>query len=314
VGAREPRICVVGGANIDLMAKVRRLPAAGETIYAGSFQIDCGGKGSNQAVMAARLGGRVTLVAKLGRDMFGERAFTNYERLGIATSCVFWDPARPSGVASILVDEAGRNSIVYVPGANFALSPDDVRAAREAIRNADVLVCQLEIPVESTVEALCVAKSAGKTTIFNPAPAGPVPPDFLPLCDVVVPNEIEAEALTGLSVDTVEAAAEAARRLRAAGAPAAVVTLGARGALVADPDGTANIPGIPVQAVDTTGAGDVFIGTLAYALGRGETLRRASRLANAAAALSVTQAGTQSSFPSRDEVDRFAARHEVNET
>ena len=134
--------------------------------------------------MAARLGGRVTMVAKLGRDMFGERVFTNYERLRIATSYVFWDLARPSGVASILVDEAGRNSIVYVPGANFALSPDDVRAAQEAIRDADVLVCQLEIPMESTVEALRISKSAGRTTIFNPAPAGPVPPDLLALCGV----------------------------------------------------------------------------------------------------------------------------------
>jgi ribokinase len=307
--AVEPWICVVGAANTDLIATVRRLPALGETVYAESFQTDCGGKGSNQAIMARKLGARVTMVARIGRDVFGERAFRNYERYGIDTSCVVWDEVRPSGVASILVDEQGRNTIVYAPGANFGLTPQDIQAARPLITQADVVICQLEVPPEVTDEALRTAKSSTRAlTILNPAPAAPVPSELIALCDVVVPNEIEAEAVTGIRVGVLGDAEAAGRRLLGAGAAAAIITLGARGAVVADRDGTAHIPGIPVEAVDSTGAGDVFIGTLAYFLGRGEALRRAARLANIAAALSVTKAGTQSSFPSRPEINAFAGR------
>ncbi|HLW48093.1 MAG TPA: ribokinase [bacterium] len=256
----EPRICVVGAANIDLIANVRRLPVLGETVYADSFQTDCGGKGSNQAMMARTLGGRVTMVAKLGRDIFGERVFTNYGQHGIDTSCVSWDEERSSGVASILVDAEGRNAIVYSPGANFGLTPADIRAARSAIETADVVVCQLEVPLDATAEALRTAKSGGRAvTILNPAPA-------------------------------------------------AVVTLGARGTLLVDRDGTAHVAGVPVTAADSAGAGDAFIGTLAYFLGRGEPLLRAARRANVAAALSVTKAGTRSSFPTRADVDELARR------
>lgn len=307
---REPRICVVGATNIDLIAKVPRLPAIGETLPAHSFHIDCGGKGANQALMARGLGARVTMVTKLGRDVFGERALRNYEEHGIETAFVSWDEQRGSGVASILVDDQGRNAIVYVPGANAGLSPGDIHAARDAIAEADALVCQLEVPLETTVEALRIAKSCTRpVTVFNPAPGRRISTEVLALCDVVVPNEIEAEALTGIAIVTLDDAGTAARRLLDAGAAAAVITLGARGALVAGRDGTVHVPAVPVDAIDSTGAGDAFIGTLAYFLGRRAPLRRAAHLAGAAAALSVTRIGTQASFPSRAEFDRFAGLH-----
>ncbi|MHB8730220.1 MAG: ribokinase [bacterium] len=306
---REPRICVVGATNIDLIAKVPRLPRLGETLPAESFQVDCGGKGANQAVMARRIGARVSMVTRIGRDVFGERAFKNYEEQGIETAYVAWDEERPSGIASILVDDRGRNAIVYVPGANFGLSPADVRAARDAIGRADAVICQLEVPLETTAEALRTARRCRRPlTIFNPAPAGPISDDLIALCDVIVPNEVEAEAITGIAVRTLDDARAAARRLLDAGTSAAVITLGARGALVAGRSETLHVPALPVDAVDSTGAGDAFIGTLAYFLARAEPLSRAARLATAAAALSVTKIGTQASFPSRAEFDEFAGR------
>ena len=306
---RAPRLCVVGATNIDLIAKVSRIPAIGETLPAEAFHVDCGGKGSNQAVMARRLGAHVTMVSRVGRDVFGERAVRNYEDRGIDTTFVSWDEAEPSGVASILVDGEGRNAIVYVPGANFALTPDHVRAAGEAIAQADAVVSQLEIPPRTTEEALGLARRARRpVTILNPAPAGPISDALIGVCDVIVPNELEAAALTGIPVATPEDAAAAARRLIRRGARAAVITLGAGGAVVADGDGALHIAGLAVDAVDTTGAGDAFIGTLAYMLAGGAPLRAAARRANVAAALSVTKIGTQASFPSRAEVDACAAR------
>ena len=210
---RAPRICVVGATNVDLIAKVPRIPAIGETLPAEAFHIDCGGKGSNQAVMAGRLGARVTIVSRVGRDVFGERAVRNYQDRGIDTAFVSWDETEPSGVASILVDGEGRNAIVYVPGANFALTPAHVRAAGGAIAQADAVVSQLEIRQETTEEALRIARRARHPiTILNPAPAGPLSEALIGLCDVIVPNELEAAALTGIAVRTPADAAAAARR------------------------------------------------------------------------------------------------------
>lgn len=306
---RVPRICVVGATNVDLIAKVSRIPAIGETLPADAFHVDYGGKGSNQAVMARRLGAHVSMVSRVGRDVFGERAVRNYEDRGIDTAFVSWDGMEPSGVASILVDGEGRNAIVYVPGANFALTPEHVRAAGDAIAQADVVVSQLEIPPQTTEEALSLARRVRRpVTILNPAPAGPISDALIGVCDVIVPNELEAAALTGIAVGTSGDAEAAARRLIGRGAQAAVITLGADGAVVADGDGALHIAGLPVDVVDTTGAGDAFIGTLAFMLGGGVPLRDAARRANIAAALSVTRIGTQASFPSRAEVDAFAER------
>jgi ribokinase len=305
----EPRICVIGATNIDLIATVPRLPAVGETLPAESFHVNCGGKGSNQAVMARALGARVTMVSRIGRDVFGDRALRNYEERGIETAFVVRDGEHPTGIASILVDAEGRNAIVYVPGANSALSPADVRAAGAAIAGADAVVSQLEIPLPSTAEAFRLAAQARRpVTILNPAPAALLPRELVALCDVIVPNQLEAQMITGIAVRGPEDARAAARRLLEAGAKAAVVTLGGQGALVADRDGDAYIEAVRVDVVDSTGAGDAFIGTLAYALARREPLRRAARLASAAAALAVTRIGTQASFPSRAELERFTAR------
>lgn len=291
---------------MDLLAKVPRLPKLGETLVGHFFHLGCGGKGANQAVMARKLGARVTMVTKLGKDMFGDYTFKNYQQQGIDTTFVLWDEKNFSGVAPILVDDEGRNVIVIVPGANFGLTVDDVRAARDAITGADVVVCQLEVPVEATAEALRIAKGAGRPiTVFNPAPGQPLSPELVGLSDVIAPNETEAEIITGVTIRTVDDARAAARRLIEAGAPAAIITLGERGALVADRNGATHVPALSVNAVDSTGAGDAFIGTLAYFLALREPLQRAVHLANAAAALSVTRVGTQVSFPSRAELDGF---------
>lgn len=304
--SREVWISVVGSCNIDLTTTVPRLPRAGETLLGRHFLMTYGGKGANQAAMARKLGARVTMVAKVGNDLFGEYTRANLRDLGVDTTFVTRDTIQVTGVASILVDDDGRNVIAIVPGANFALTPEDVRAARDALAGADALVCQLEVPLAVTLEALRLAKAQGRAvTVFNPAPGQPLPPELVQLCDVVVPNETEAEAITGVAVHDLEDARVAAHRLLQAGARAAVVTLGDQGALVADQEGTTHIPALRVTAVDSTGAGDAFVGTLAYSLARGHPLREAARLASVAAALSVTRLGAQVSFPVRGELEEY---------
>jgi ribokinase len=301
------RVCVVGSSNIDLTFRAARLPRPGETLPGHGFQLGFGGKGANQAVMAARLGAQVRMVSRVGRDVFGEQTLAHYRAEGIDTSHVRADAERPTGVASIVVDDAARNCILVVAGANGALSPDDVRAAAEAIRGADVLLCQLEVPVETTAEALRLARSAGVRTVLNPAPALPLPDELLALADLCVPNETEVEALTGLPAGALPEAEAAARALRRRGPRTVIVTLGQRGALVVEEQSAQQVPGMEVEAVDTTGAGDAFIGALAVALADGRALTEAVRRANALAALSVTRPGTQTSFPRRAEAEAFLA-------
>ena len=297
-----PRICVVGSANMDLLSKVTRIPKTGETLVGHYFYMGCGGKGSNQAAMAAKLGAEVTIVAKLGRDSLGQIILNNYEDLGIETSYVSWDDKNFSGVAPILVDDQGRNIVVVVPGANLALSPEDVRKASDAIQIADVVVGQLEIPVESTLEAFRIAKTGGVPTILNPAPASSIPDELVRLSDIFAPNETEAHLMTEMEVDTLEQVEEAARALMARGPDAVIITLGDRGAFLLDDEEATHFPVPEVNAVDTTGAGDAFIGSLAYFLGLGYPLRQAIERANGIATLSVMNVGTQVSFPTREEV------------
>ncbi len=303
-----PKICMVGSSNIDLIARTPRLPEPGETIVGTLFQMGYGGKGANQAVMAAKLGAQVTAVTKLGRDVFGEDTLKNYRGQGIDTTYVMFDDERFSGVAPIWVDErTGQNTIIIVPGANMGLSPTDARTASAAIRAADVLICQLEIPIETTLEAFRIAKeNDGKTlTVFNPAPApaDPLPDELLRLTDVLAPNETETTILTGMTVETLEQAAAAAQVLSKRGPRTVIITLGERGALFVDGNQPAqHVPARQVQAVDSTGAGDAFIGSLAYFLATGCSMRVAVERASTIATLSVLRHGTQSSFPSRDEV------------
>ena len=309
MSTKPPKVCVVGSSMIDLISKVPRLPKLGETLVGHAFHMGYGGKGANQAVMAAKLGAQVTMVNKLGRDVFGEGTLKNYREQGIDTTHVMFDETRFSGVAPIFVDDNAQNFIVIVPGANLGLSPTDVQAAREVILAADLLVCQLEIPVETTLEAFRIAKSGRVRTILNPAPAAPIPDELLRLTDICAPNETETELLTGMPVQTLEEAEAAAQMLRSRGAEVVILTLGERGALLVEGAGVEHIPAIKVDAVDPTGAGDAFIGSLAVYLGEGLPLRDAIRRANVVAALSVTRIGTQISFPERAEADAFLEQH-----
>jgi ribokinase len=294
----QPKICVVGAANLDLISYVPRLPHMGETLHGTRFHMGYGGKGANQAVMAAKLGGDVAMVTKLGRDIFGENTLKNFESWGVDTQHVLFTDQAFSGVAPIAVDPEGHNSIIIVTGANDLLTPEEIEAARSTIAAAQILVCQLEIPLEITLAALRVARQEGVTAIFNPAPARPdLPEELYQLSDIFCPNESETELLTGLPVNSLEEAEAAARVLLERGAGTVILTLGERGSLLVTADDSTQVPATPVKALDTTGAGDAFVGSLAYFLAAGKPLTEAMRRANHIAAISVQSSGTQTSFP-----------------
>jgi len=304
-----PNICVVGSANMDLIARVPRLPRLGETLHGHSFHLVYGGKGANQAVMAAKLGAHVSMVARVGHDVFGEGMSRNFQSLGIDTTHVIVDADHSSGVAPIFVDDHAQNVIVIIAGANGALAPADVQAARQTILDSSAVVCQLEVPIETSLEAFRVAKSGGVCTILNPAPAAELPAELLALTDICAPNETETEILTGLPVRTQEEAVAAAHVLLRRGLQTVIITMGERGVLYVDAQTTMHLDALKVNAVDPTGAGDSFIGSLAVYLGEGLPMPQAIRRANAVAALSVTRIGAQVSFPTRAEVDAFLAEH-----
>jgi ribokinase len=298
-----PKVVVVGAANIDLISYVPRLPDLGETLHGTTFAMGYGGKGANQAVMAAKLGADVTMVAKLGRDVFGQGTLANFRRWGVDTRFVASTDGAASGVAPIFVDPAGNNAIVIVTGANDLLTDGEIDEARPAMAEAGVVVCQLEIPVETTQKALRAARAEGTRTVLNPAPARPdLPDELLQLSDVFCPNQGEAGLLTGRQVRTVDDAAKAARTLMDRGAGSVVVTMGDQGCVVVTDGATEHVPAVPVDAVDSTGAGDAFVGALAYLLAAGKPLATSAMLANDVAALSVLGKGTQSSFPDRGDL------------
>jgi ribokinase len=302
------RVCVVGSSNMDLTFRTPRLPKPGETLSGTLFHFGYGGKGGNQAVMAARLGAQVCLVSRVGRDPFGEQLLKNYRDEGIDTTHLHADAACHTGTAAIVVDDEAKNCIIVVPGANEKLSPDDVRAAAGSIQRADVVVCQLEVPVASVLEAFQIAKAQGVRTILNPAPAGPLP-DLLPgLTDCCVPNESELETLTRKPTNTIKQVEKAARALRDLGPKIVVVTLGERGALLLHDNEVTHFPPVGVTGVDSSGAGDAFIGSLAVLLAEGRALNDAVRCSNELAAVTVTRHGTQSAFPSKAEVVAHRAR------
>ncbi|ACL03318.1 ribokinase [Desulfatibacillum aliphaticivorans] len=299
-----PKICVVGACNIDLISYVERLPVLGETLHGKKFSMGFGGKGANQAVMAAKLGGEVAMVGKLGRDVFGENTLANFKKLGVNVSHVHFTEEAFSGVAPIAVDDNGANSIIIVTGASDLLSAEEIRAAENAIAKSKVLVCQLEIPMEQNLEALRIARKNNVPTIFNPAPARPGLPDELyQLSDIFCPNESETEILTGMPVETMEQAEQAAKALLERGPKTVILTLGERGCLLVDANGARHIPTRKVEAIDTTGAGDCFVGSLAFFLAAGKSLEDAINRANKIAAVSVCGQGTQSSFPGASELD-----------
>lgn len=298
-----PRICVVGSVNLDLTAYTERLPVPGETVPGRRFATGHGGKGANQAVMAARLGGAVTLVARVGRDPFGRDMIDHFRGERIDTHHVTPTDGVSTGTAVITVDAAGRNTIVVTPGANGLLTAADVEAAHAAIEGAGTLVCQQEVPAEANLAAMRIAAAAGVPVVFNPAPVGDgVPAEVHLLTTVFCPNEHEAAALVGRPVGTADEAAVAARELMSRGARAVVVTLGERGCVVATAEGVTAVPAPVVKAVDSTGAGDAFIGSLAFFLARGDRLTAAAWRANQIAAASVQAPGAQASYPRADEL------------
>lgn len=294
----RPKISVVGASNLDLISFVPRLPRMGETLHGSRFHMGYGGKGANQAVMAAKLGGDVAMVTKLGRDIFGQNTLKNFESWGIDTQHVLFTDDAFSGVAPIAVDPDGHNAIIIVTGANDLLTEEEIEAARSTIAASEILVCQLEIPVEITLAALRVARQEGVRTILNPAPGRPdLPAECYPLSDIFCPNESEAELLAGIGVETLHEAELAARTFLRRGAGTAILTLGERGSLLVTDGETAHVPAEKVDAVDTTGAGDAYVGSLAYFLAAGKPAPEAMRRASHIAAISVQSIGTQVSFP-----------------
>jgi ribokinase len=301
----KPKIVVVGSSNTDMVVKIPGLPRPGETILGGSFSMAAGGKGANQAVAAARAGGEVTLIARIGRDVFGMQAQEAFERDGVNTEHIAVDPDLPSGVAFIFVDEHGENCIAVASGANAALSPSEIADAKETIDSADALLLQLEVPLTTVEAAARLGAGASARVILNPAPARPLSNDLLKLISIITPNEAEAESLTGVQVSDDRSAAEASGVLLAKGIPTVIITLGSRGAYIAERDYREHVPAFNVRPVDATAAGDVFNGALAVALAEKRNLRDAVRFAQAAAAISVTKLGAQPSIPFRPEIEEF---------
>lgn len=299
-------VCVVGSANTDLLSRVPRLPIAGETLHGSKFTIGFGGKGANQAVMAAKIGAQVRFLGWVGGDVFGVDTRRNFESVGIDTRYLLEAQGLSTGVAVISVDETtGQNSIIIVNGANDRLSPADMQAAAEAIQTADVVVAQLEAQLEASIEAFRVAKAGANPpiTILNPAPARELPMELLALTDILIPNEIEAEMIIGSPATTPEQAEITARKLIEYGPHTVIITMGDRGAFYVNGDGeSAHVPTESAKVVDSTGAGDSFVGTFAYLIGAGYPTAKAVTIACAVASLSVQREGTQSSYPTRDEV------------
>ncbi len=299
------QLVVVGSMNMDLTVKVKRLPSRGETLVASHFQTSPGGKGANQAVAAARLGGAVTMVGRVGADAYGRTLLSSLETNGVDASFVTTDPGSPTGTAVVTVDDGGANTIVVFPGANARCSPSDVEAAASAIRRAQAVVVQLEIPLDAAEEALRIGRGHSVVTVLNPAPAQAIPREILSHVDVLIPNEIEATTICGLPVDDPGTALAAGERLLEMGPKRVVITLGDRGAVFVGPEGRLHVPAFQVRAVDSTAAGDAFIAAFAIAWIGGAGLEPSVRYACAAGAIATTRVGAQVSLPTREEVERL---------
>ena len=296
-------ILVIGSSNTDMVVKANKLPAPGETILGGDFFMNPGGKGANQAVAAARLGGHVTFLAKVGNDLFGKQAVENFGEENINTQFCMFDNQHPSGVALITVDSKGENCIVVASGANNNLLPSDLEPVNELFNQSGIVLMQLEIPLQTVISAAKMAEKAGCKIILNPAPACALPDDLLAKLFLITPNETEASILTGITVIDLDSALLAAKVLLSKGVLNVIITMGSKGALLINNQVEKLIPVEKVTPIDTTAAGDVFNGAIAVALSRGMQSEEAVIFANKAASMSVTRMGAQSSAPFKHEVE-----------
>lgn len=305
MNSKPKRIVVVGSSNTDMVIRTNRMPRPGETVLGGNFMMNQGGKGANQAVAAAKLGGDTTFVAKVGDDIFGRQTVELLRKVGIDTTYVGVSANCPSGVALINVDASGENSIAVASGANADLLPADIDAAEEAIASASLIIMQLETPVETVAHAARIARKHGVKVILNPAPAPrePLPASLLADVDIIIPNKTEAELISGVEITDSESELRAINAIHAMGVPTVIFTLGSKGALICENGDCELIPSFKVAPVDTTAAGDTFCGALCVALSEDMPMRRAIEFANKAASITVTRMGAQHSIPTRDEVD-----------
>ncbi|MDP3914150.1 MAG: ribokinase [Bacteroidota bacterium] len=296
------KIIVIGSSNTDMVIKTKNFPAPGETILGGKFLMNSGGKGANQAVAAARLGGTVTFVGKIGDDIFGKQAVQQLENEGINVNFVVVDPENPSGVALIIVDREGENSIVVAPGSNGTLSPADFDKAIVQLNESEYILMQLEIPILTVEHIARIAVEKRKKVVLNPAPATELSDKLLKNLYIITPNETEAELLTGVKVTDEQSALKAATILHDKGVEIVIITMGAAGAFLLVNGKSEIITALKVQAIDTTAAGDTFNGALVVALSEGKTIQESIAFANKAASISVTRIGAQSSVPFRKEI------------
>ncbi|GHT80802.1 ribokinase [Bacteroidia bacterium] len=296
------KIAVVGSSNTDLVVKAERMPEPGETILGGAFMMTAGGKGANQAVAVARLGGNVTFIARVGNDMFGDQSVEGYKKDGMDTSYIARDAQTPSGIALICVDKKGENSIVVASGANNRLCKSDIDAAKSQIESADYLLMQLEVPMEVVEYTANIAVASGTKVVLNPAPAATLSADLLKKLYLITPNKPESQLLTGIAVAGWNDAEQAADILLSKGVENVIITLGALGALIKNKILTERVPSQTVEVVDTTAAGDTFNGALCVALSEGKGLVDAVQMATAASAIAITRMGAQASIPYRKEI------------
>jgi ribokinase len=301
-------IVVFGSINMDLVVRTERMPLPGETLHGEDLNMIPGGKGANQAAAVAKMGGDTAMIGRVGSDVFGQKLIAELQAVGVNTENILTQENCASGTALIIVDQNGQNSIVVSPGANGTLSPADVQANEELIKQAKILILQFEIPIETVGRAVEVAAKHGVRVILNPAPAKAVSADLLARVDILVPNETEASQLSGIAVVDIASAEAAAKALLGSGVGMAVVTLGEKGALLATSTDVRHIPSVEVQVVDTTAAGDAFVGGLAVALVQGFSPEEAVRYATCAGALAVTKFGAQTSLPTKIDVDRLYKR------
>jgi ribokinase len=307
---RIPKVVVVGSCNMDIYSWTHHLPEPGETVIGDRYWMGMGGKGANQAVSACRLGAGVSMVGRVGDDLFGRRMLETLQGYGVDCEAVQVDAHTGSGVALVVVDKVPENVIVVVPGANMCIAPEDVEAAAGKLHTADVLLLQLEIPLATIERALEVARAGDTFCILNPAPARPLPERILQTAHLLTPNQNEARLLTGVPADTLEGAGAAGKALLKMGAQAVILTLGPLGALLVRPGEFIHLDGIHIEdAMDTTGAGDAFMGALAVAIAEGKTLEDATRFANVNGALSTRRPGAMPAMPDRQEVEAYIRSH-----